>query len=337
MTNTETVCAVVVTYNRKNLLIECLEALQMQTRPLESIYLVDNASTDKTPELLFEKKYIQELPPEEMNEPWEKEFKITNLNDGKAIRFHYVRMNENTGGAGGFHEGVKRAFEKGYDWLWLMDDDAEPKKDALEALLNFIDKKQLTPVVVASKTVGLSNKIQTLHRGYFDVDNLRQVHFDDEIYTKEFTEIGFASFVGPLFSKKVIEKIGFPNKDFFIWFDDVEYSIRANKYGKMYMVNNSTIVHKDGSENVEIKYLPIEQYWKNFYGIRNRIYILKKYFFISNGRIVLFICFKAIIKILLFEPQKIKRIKVALRACKDGIKMKLGKTLDLKEWYKSIK
>ncbi len=264
MTNKETVSAVVVTYNRKNLLIECLEALQIQTRPLESIYLVDNASTDKTSELLFEKNYIQELSPEEMNKPWEKEFKITNSNDGEAIRFHYVRMNENIGGAGDFHEGVKRAFEKDYNWLWLMDDDAEFKKDALEALLDFIDKKQPTPVVVASKTVDLLNKIQTLHRGYFDVNTLSQVHFDHEIYTKEFTEIGFASFVGHLFSKNIIEKICFLNKDFFIWFDDVEYSIRANKYGKMYMINNSTIVHKNGSENVEIKYLPIEQYWKNF-------------------------------------------------------------------------
>lgn len=53
MDNRDTVCAVVVTYNRKGLLIECLEALRRQTRPLQAIYLIDNASTDGTPEFLL--------------------------------------------------------------------------------------------------------------------------------------------------------------------------------------------------------------------------------------------------------------------------------------------
>jgi GT2 family glycosyltransferase len=57
--NKETVCAVVVTYNRKNLLIECLEGLRKQTRPVDAICLVDNASTDGTPDLLLEKGYIK--------------------------------------------------------------------------------------------------------------------------------------------------------------------------------------------------------------------------------------------------------------------------------------
>ena len=332
MNNKETVCAVVVTYNRKELLIECLEALLKQNRPLDAIYLIDNASTDKTPELLLEKGYINELPPNSDDKPWEKEFKIKNLIDGNIVKVHYVRMNENAGGAGGFYEGVKRAYEKGYDWLWLMDDDAEPKMDALEKLLSFIDEKQLNPVMVASKKVGLSGKIQYIHRGYFNLQRLKPVALSADKYQERYTEIGFASFVGPLFSRKVIEKIGFPNKDFFIWFDDVEYSIRANKYGKMYMVSDSVIVHKDGSEDVEVKYLPIQQYWKNYYGIRNRIYILKEHFSVSNSKIIIFVCLKAIIKILFYEPQKIKRIKTTMQACRDGLHMKLGKTIDPKEW-----
>jgi len=52
----ETVCAVVVTYNRKELLLECLEAIRKQTRPVQGIYLIDNASTDGTPKLLFFKR-----------------------------------------------------------------------------------------------------------------------------------------------------------------------------------------------------------------------------------------------------------------------------------------
>ncbi|MDW8464040.1 MAG: glycosyltransferase [Geminocystis sp.] len=133
----ETVCAIVVTYNRKKLLLECLEAIRRQTRPVQGIYIIDNASTDGTPEFLKENGYINELPPENLAKPWEREFTIENLVDGKEIRVYYVRMHENTGGAGGFHEGVKRAYEKGYDWLWLMDDDVEPLPDGLHKQLSY--------------------------------------------------------------------------------------------------------------------------------------------------------------------------------------------------------
>jgi len=131
----ESVCAVVVTYNRKNLLIECLEALRKQTRPIQGIYLIDNASTDKTPNLLLKKGYINTLPNGNLTKPWEKESKIKNLTNGQVIKFYYVRMNKNCGGSGGFHEGVKRAYLEGYDWLWLMDDDVGPLEDCLENML----------------------------------------------------------------------------------------------------------------------------------------------------------------------------------------------------------
>jgi GT2 family glycosyltransferase len=54
MKNKETVCAVVVTYNRKELLIECLDALCKQTRPIDAMYIIDNFSNDGTAELLLE-------------------------------------------------------------------------------------------------------------------------------------------------------------------------------------------------------------------------------------------------------------------------------------------
>jgi len=99
----DSVCAVVVTYNRRNLLIECLSALLKQTFPLQGIYLIDNASTDGTPELLLEKGYIYELPPPNLKDPWEKEFIIQNHTDSGSIKLHYVRMPKNTGSSGGFY------------------------------------------------------------------------------------------------------------------------------------------------------------------------------------------------------------------------------------------
>ena len=116
------ICAVVVTYNRKDLLVECLEALRRQTGPLDAIYIIDNASTDGTPELLRSRGYRDGAV-------------IENPLDGSEIIIRYVRLPVNTGGAGGFHEGVKRAFHDGYDWIWLMDDDVEPEEYTLEKLL----------------------------------------------------------------------------------------------------------------------------------------------------------------------------------------------------------
>src|SRR5690349_20673166 len=98
----ERVMAVVVTYNRSRLLLECLSALLRQTQPLDRVVLVDNASTDDTVEQLRTHGYLDR--PE----------------------IDYTRLPTNTGGAGGFHEGLRRAMELGADWMWVMDDDAEP-------------------------------------------------------------------------------------------------------------------------------------------------------------------------------------------------------------------
>jgi GT2 family glycosyltransferase len=64
----DTVAAVVVTYNRKELLIECLEALRNQTHKPDAIFIIDNKSDDGTPELLLEKNYITKLPEKDINE-----------------------------------------------------------------------------------------------------------------------------------------------------------------------------------------------------------------------------------------------------------------------------
>ena len=71
---TERVCAVLVTFNRKTLLRTCLNSLLKQTRPIDQILIVDNASSDGTPELLREE--FPQLP--------------------------LLRLDRNTGGAGGF-------------------------------------------------------------------------------------------------------------------------------------------------------------------------------------------------------------------------------------------
>jgi rhamnopyranosyl-N-acetylglucosaminyl-diphospho-decaprenol beta-1,3/1,4-galactofuranosyltransferase len=269
----ETVCAVVVTYNRKNLLLECLEAIRRQTRPVDGIYIIDNASDDGTPELLKENGYIPELPPFNLPEPYEIEHKISNLVDGNHINVFYVRMHKNTGGAGGFYEGVKRGYERGYDWLWLMDDDTIPTETALEKLIN----KTIT--LDANKIGFLCSKVlwtdQNPH--FMNVPGIKPLinGIPFNIYEeKAFLLVESASFVSLLIKRDVIKTIGLPVKEFFIWADDVEYTLRITKNGFLgFYVKESIVIHK-----TKTNYHPANVYdWRYYYNIRNWLIIWKKY------------------------------------------------------------
>ncbi len=329
------VCAVIVTYNRKELLLECLESLRKQTRPIQGIYLIDNASTDGTPQLLLDKGYIRELPPENLSEPWEKEFEISNLTDGKFIKLHYVRMHENTGGAGGFYEGVKRGYEKGYDWLWLMDDDAEPKEDALEQIFKHFPEKEDTLIsAFAPLKIDLEGRILHPHRGYFDFKNIftgivKIYDIENKIKNYRIVEIDHASFVGILVNKYAIEIVGFPKKEFFIHYDDVEYCIRLRTVGKILLVPKSIIVHKEATGRVEKSFLgrkrkriEFNKFWISYYGLRNFVWLGKQY---SENKLLFYMqmiksLVRTIVGVILYDDYKYKRIRLILNAYFDGLK-----------------
>jgi len=324
--NREAVCAVVVTYNRKNLLLECLEALRKQTRSIQGIYLIDNASSDGTPELLLEKGYIKELPPRDLKEPWEKEFEIKSLINGQSIKFHYIRMYENTGGAGGFHEGVKRAYKKGYDWIWLMDDDAIPHTECLRNLLTnlrFCKAKVAAPVVY-----GPNGDEDFSHRGFIEITkfSFRKKKYSSK--SKDCYSVTFTSFVGPIFKREVIQEVGLPKKEFFIHHDDLEYSIRIRKF-KILLCRKAKILHKEISHEkkklsflgIKFGYPPAEdKFWLAYYSPRNYIFLCKTY--ASN-----LLAFKEACKILIKEalrvvmfPKYYIRLVFFLKAILDGFR-----------------
>ena len=106
-----TVAAVVVTRNRPALLKRCLAALDLQTYPASELVVVDNASDEATRELLA--------------------VEVTRR-DGS---FHSIRLEENTGGAGGFHAGMRACLSLPCTHMWLMDDDCEPDSEAVAELI----------------------------------------------------------------------------------------------------------------------------------------------------------------------------------------------------------
>ena len=304
------ICTVVVTYNRYNLLKECLDALLNQTYKTD-ILLVDNASTDGTDNKIKEDGYLEH---------------------GNLI---YRRLESNLGGAGGFHFGVKYALENNYDFVWLMDDDAEPELDCLELLMNHTDKSRYSAfapsLYVGDKTNSVLN-ITGGHRGVFDYTRPLpsfQKPIDKTEYEKEFCEIDMASFVGILIPISSVEKIGLPRDDFFIHHDDVEYSLRLSKIGKILMVTKSKIYHKEKRQ--EEKYLKrfwifeknrikFEVLWLKYFGMRNSIYLALQYgqdkFIIPK---VLWSYLVLVKDILIYDDNKIKRILFATNSIFDGL------------------
>jgi len=232
----EKTCAVLVTFNRKELLIECIDGLLKQTRKPNTVYIVDNASTDGTPEFLKERNLIRELPPETFPE---NTWKHTCSSHDVTIR--YLRMKKNTGGAGGFREGMKNAFEEGFEWLWLMDDDVEPMPDALERLLRYHHLSKCihcNRVYKEGEEVLWEPMICPQSGKRIELNNLSFRH------GKPYFSTNTACFEGMLIHKEIVEKIGYPDERFFIVYDDTVYGVLASQFTNILCVKDALLIKK---------------------------------------------------------------------------------------------
>jgi len=204
------IAAVVVTFNRKLWLMECLDALLSQTVPLSHIYIVDNASTDGTEQALREASYLTRQCVE------------------------YIRLAANSGGAGGFSAGMKAAFDAGFDWFWLMDDDVEAYPNALAELLRFCGRSEC----IHGRR---SNPDGTPHAwgGYFHARSITTSPIPDPLFSahQDSQEVTLGCFEGMLISRKVVAQIGFPDARFFITWDDTFYGYLASRVTRVLYAN----------------------------------------------------------------------------------------------------
>ncbi len=220
------VVTVVVSYNRKELLKECLAALMAQTYENMQVLLIDNNSTDGTEDYVKASGYLQ------------------------SGKLSYCKLPENIGGAGGFHEGVKRAMKMGADWIWVMDDDTIPEPEALAELVAAIDYIGDEKIAYLSGNVyGMSGEPMNVPRmkmfqkgsnGYADW-NSKLEHSLVKVHT--------ATFCSMMFSAEAVRAVGLPIRSYFIWGDDTEYSLRLSKYaGQGWLVGKSKALHKRANE-----------------------------------------------------------------------------------------
>jgi GT2 family glycosyltransferase len=303
----DTVAAVVVTYNRKNLLIECLEALRNQTHKPDAIFIIDNISTDGTPEILFENKYILKLPQSDSNENQLIKNKISSLSDpNENIEINYVRKFENDGGSGGFHEGMKQAYKAGYNWLWLMDDDGIPAFDCLAKLMHY----------------GEFGKIDYVAPNL--IDEKGKSHFSEMFEASKTPIIPYygGPFNGILLSMNLIKHIGLPITKFFIWGDEIEYRNRIMENGFLTVtVKNAKHHHKRTSYS--LKAVP-----RVYFLSRNLIFCAKLFKGIYRSKLAYTLgIILSLLKIVSFAIifLNFRQLKNCLKGINDGVKIDIKK------------
>lgn len=242
---------VIVTYNRIDLLKKALGSVSSQTYLCKYVIVVNNNSNDGTSEYL---------------EKWKNEISFFDK--------YIISLNENIGGSGGYYEGMKKALELDADWIYVFDDDAVLEPNCLEQLNDYVTSnncEDLSAICVAVKNK--DNKYEIDHRSIVNSDGLHIYRYpvSKDKYNEDFLYIDALSFVGSLINMKAIKKVGLPIRDFFLWHDDFEYSIRLKKYGKILFLPKIYITHYDDINTGIL-------YWKRYYGIRNYLYILKKHY-----------------------------------------------------------
>lgn len=273
------VIAILVTFNRLNLLKIALESVLDQSHPLKKIIVVDNNSSDGT------KAYVEGIANEFCN-------------------VEYFNTGGNLGGAGGFKAGFELALNYDFDYIWLMDDDLAPMPECLQHLLDSNgDIRQPVRYNIDGSCAELSPLDYDLTNPFVLRPSRKKV-LDVFPFEMDELEIAGVPFEGPLISRDVVESVGLPDEKFFIFYDDLDYSIRSRKMG--YSIRCIKSAHAQrllvNNQKNDI------DGWKGYYMIRNYFHINYKHgdnFLVKSKP---FFIWLALLFVSIFKFKKFKKL-----------------------------
>lgn len=236
--------AVIVTFNRSGKLMKVLDALAAQTMRPDIVLVVDNASTDDTAALVQAR-----------------------AKDDPTIR--HLRLPDNIGGAGGFHAGIKAAYQMGAQYFWISDDDAYPRPDAIaalhDAMTGFQAQTGWRPSFACSRVEWIDGTLCEMNcpRPVWDWARFVQPG-------SAWALVDSASFVSVMIPRWAVSEHGLPIADYFIWFDDAEYTRRIARSYPGIFVPESVVTH-DTPDNRGVNFGLVDDksLWKFRYGARN--------------------------------------------------------------------
>lgn len=310
------VAAVVVTHNRKQLLSVCLEALLEQTQPLQAVIIVDDNSTDGTREMLIEAGFLG-------GESGKR--KRIRYPRRKSIEVIYRASKSNNGPAAGFAIGIRTAVEKGFDWVWTMDDDVAPLPDALEKLLSHSAGEYC---ILGERINPDGSLFQWPAK--FDLVRLKAYFYDKDLDRAQQRRADGVCWEGVLLHRDLIATIGYPSEDFFIVFDDTEYGLRISAVYNILHIRDVTVRRLVGGKTSERSFLGLglasrtrESAWKTYYSVRN-LFLLRKQF--PRGKYQLLFLWvnvlrKAFSPFVFLDDTPLLRFRLALKGVWDGIRM----------------
>ncbi len=248
------VAAVVLTYNRRDLVQRCIAALLGQSRRADRIIMVDNCSTDDTLEVLAG------FAP-------------------KGVEVH--SLPRNVGAAGGFHEAMRLGHETGADFIWVMDDDVIAAPNALEELLRACDRLDAERIE-APFVISAARSPQGLMTNVPDVDrraNALAYENWPHLLAHGLMPVTRSTFVSTLFRRSTLDRYGLPIAAMFIWGEDSEYTRRVTRDAPGYMVGRSQVEHVRavaGVLDIRTESDPVRIGWHRLQ-IRNRMYTDRRY------------------------------------------------------------
>ncbi|MFN3844087.1 MAG: glycosyltransferase [Rehaibacterium terrae] len=324
------VCVVTVTYgNRFHLLKQVIDSALQEG--VSKVIVVDNNSEPESREKL--KAYERELG--------ESKLKV-------------IYLDENYGSAGGYKRGLEEAYnDPDCEFIWLLDDDNKPLEGSLKELLNFwnslevADKEQKVALlsyrfnqmwfhVLNYRIKKNRQPVELLKNsfcGFHITDLPTKISFwftfsyksKNDNKTNYILTIPFGPYGGLFLNKKLIDRIGFPNENFYLYADDTEWTYRITKLGgTIYLVFNSKL------EDIVLTYGNTPYFYnmskgdsyRVYYSIRNGVYFQIINGLIENKIIWTINMLVYILAIGLFSK---KNLKIIIRAIKDAFRGKLGK------------
>ena len=280
----ENLAVVIVTFNRIEELKKTITAVYNQGIDYTNIYVINNNSKDATKETL------------EIHYP--------------AI--NAIHLQNNIASAGGFAKGMEVAYEHGFDWIWLFNDDSRPVKGTLESFIHYLQKDSNIGLLKIANTNENNQAVLLYWNG---VRKPKYVALSNEIVKTD-----LITFDGCVISRKLIDKIGYCDPLYFMGTYEFDYCLKAKDVGfEIYTLPNGLI--EDGKLGGKDGTPP----WRQYYNTRNHLWLAidRKSFEIFKGWFIREL--KYTYAILFFSNKKKERLIFKMRAIRDAVLNRRGK------------
>ncbi len=201
---------IIVTYKRPAFLQMLLTSIEKLSTKPEHLIIVDNASGDETPDIIAASS-ISEL----------------------GIQLHYIVLDKNIGGAGGFRAGLELGLKLQANWFWMMDDDVEILPDGLKTMLAWSQHSQC---FIGRRYDYNGSEFHwqprfNLHLG------VPLPYLGNPFADRPWFATNCGCFEGMFIHRAVVEKIGLPDQRFFITWDDVIYGWLASRETQVMLID----------------------------------------------------------------------------------------------------